>query len=101
MRVPNLSMYGSYHPGGSPQTPRSANMSSSVSTQGNMQGIMYDSEPTINFVDSQSPRGMYPQQYSQPCTPSTVRSAVQESIDTVSGNMPMTPSFQGMGAETG
>ena len=66
-----------------------------------MQGMMYDMEPTINFVESQSPRGTYSQQHSQSGTPSTVRSVVREPSDFVSGHMATTPPAQGMRAETG
>jgi hypothetical protein len=57
------------------RTLRPANTSSSVSSQGNMlQGMMHKMEPAINFVDLQSPRGMFSQQYQQSTsTPSTVR----------------------------
>jgi hypothetical protein len=97
-RPDSQQMYGSYRSGGSPQTPRSANMSTSMSSQGNMQGMMYDMEPTINFVESQSPRGTYSQQHSQSGTPNTVRSVVREPSDFVSVHMTATPPVQGMAA---
>jgi hypothetical protein len=64
-------------------------MSSSVSSQGNMQqGMMHEMEPAINFVDPQSPRGMFSQQYQQSTsTPSTVRSVNWESSESHSANV--------------
>ena len=56
-----------YRPGGSHQTARSANISSSISsilllsTQGPMQGMMHEIEPTNTFGVEYSPHGMYPQ----------------------------------------
>ena len=63
-----------------------------------MQGTMYDMEPTINFIESQSPQGTYSQQHSQSGTPSTVRSVVREPSDFVSVHMTATPPVQGMAA---
>ena len=60
--------------------------------------MMYDMEPTINFVESQSPRGTYSQQHSQSGTPNTVRSVVREPSDFVSVHMAATPPVQGMAA---
>ena len=87
MRPDSQQMYGSYRSGGSPQTPRSANMSSSVSTQ----GMMPEMEPVINFVDPQSPRGMFSQPYQQSTsTPSTVRSVNRESSESHAANVALT-----------
>ncbi len=60
-------------------------MAASVSTQDNMQGMICEMEPTINFVDSQSPSGMYSQHYPPySSTLSTVRSVVREASDSQS-----------------
>ena len=99
MRPEPQQMYGQYRPGGGPQTPRSANMSASVSSQGQMQGMMHEMEPILTFSEGHSPRGMHPQQYSQSSTPSTIKSA-RDSSD-MAANMALTPSIMGMGAHSG
>eukprot|EP00291_Cryptomonas_curvata_P021451 CAMPEP_0172166326 /NCGR_PEP_ID=MMETSP1050-20130122/8919_1 /TAXON_ID=233186 /ORGANISM="Cryptomonas curvata, Strain CCAP979/52" /LENGTH=1009 /DNA_ID=CAMNT_0012836923 /DNA_START=133 /DNA_END=3159 /DNA_ORIENTATION=+ len=101
MRPESQQMFGSYRSGGSPQTPRSANVSYSMQNQGQMQGAMYDAEtddqslrePRIVFA--QDSRGIYTQPYSQSSTPSTIKS-VRESSDPAAAHMAMKPSDQGM-----
>jgi hypothetical protein len=58
-----------------------------------MQGMMCDREPEIVFVSDH--QGLYPQQYSQHGTQSTVRS-IQASSDSNTANTAMLPSDQGM-----
>ena len=69
---------------------RLANMSTSVTSQGQMQGMMHE---IGDYEDYQSRR--YPQQYppSQPGTPSTVRSVNREQPDAATTNAAV--SYQG------
>ena len=69
---------------------RLANMSTSVNSQGQTQGMMQENG---DYEDYQSPR--YPQQYSlsQPGTPSTVRSVNREQKGAATANAVV--SYQG------
>ena len=77
MRPEFQQMYGQYLSGGNPQNSRSANMSSSVSSQGSVPGMMHTMESS---------------------SPGLINSG-RESFDPKSANTAMTPSIMGMGGE--
>ena len=83
-------MMGQYRFAGNPKMQRLANMSTSVTSQGQMHGMMHEIGDYENY---QSPS--YPQKYSpsQPDTPSTVRSVNREQPDAATANAVV--SYQG------
>jgi hypothetical protein len=83
-------MMGQYRFAGNPKMQRLANMSTSVTSQGQMQGMMYEIR---DYEDCRSPR--YTQQYSPrpPSTISTVGSVNREQADAATANAAV--SYQG------